>query len=188
MASGTASEYLHELSGSAPAKNQALAALRHFCDALVQRHALLLGSSHQAQHYRGQDGRDRDRQERRFLATLDTSQVLGLRDRAVLGVLAHTGARVGVVATLRLSDDRNLGTGCVLRFRKKGGKEREMSVRHDLAGWIDEYLAAAKAEGQQLLRYRKLKKKGGAKCSALLGVEVACLQSHDWIQHLQVAA
>lgn len=29
----------------------------------------------------------------------------------------------------------------VLRFREKGGKDREIPVRHDLAIWLDEYIA-----------------------------------------------
>jgi integrase/recombinase XerD len=47
------------------------------------------------------------------------------------------------VAKLRLSDYRNLGEGRVLRFREKGGKDREIPVRHDLAVWLDEYINAA---------------------------------------------
>jgi integrase/recombinase XerD len=71
------------------------------------------------------------------------SNVVGLRDRAVLGVLAYTGARVNAVAKLHLSDYRNMGEQRALRFREKGGKDREIPIRHDLEGWIDEYIAAA---------------------------------------------
>lgn len=39
---GLAGEYIGRLHGSAPTKNQALAALRHLFDALVQRHAVAL--------------------------------------------------------------------------------------------------------------------------------------------------
>src|SRR5262249_26301774 len=39
---GLAGEYISQLAGSAPTRNQALAALRHFFDALVQRHAVVL--------------------------------------------------------------------------------------------------------------------------------------------------
>ncbi len=61
----------------------------------------------------------------------------------MLGVLAYTGARVGAVAKLRLSDYRNMGDQRALRFREKGGKDREIPVRHDLEGWLNEYVAAA---------------------------------------------
>jgi integrase/recombinase XerD len=41
---GIAGDYVGQLEGSAPTKNQALAALRHFFDALVQRHVVPLNS------------------------------------------------------------------------------------------------------------------------------------------------
>ena len=53
------------------------------------------------------------------------------------------GHIVGAVAKLRLSDYRNTGEQRTLRFREKGGKDREIPVRHDLEGWINEYIAAA---------------------------------------------
>lgn len=48
---------------------------------------------------------------------------MGLRDRAVLGVLAYTGARIGAVGKLRLSGYRNTGEQWTSRFRKKGGQD-----------------------------------------------------------------
>src|SRR5262249_32941844 len=86
-------------------------------------------------------------QARKLFRSLDVSNVVGLRDRAILGVLAYTGARVGAVAKLRLGDYRNLGEQRALRFGEKGGKEREIPVRHDLEAWINEYIAAAGIEG-----------------------------------------
>lgn len=75
--------------------------------------------------------------------SIKTKHVVGLRDRAVLGVLAYTGARVGAVAKLRLCDYRNLGEHRVLRFKEKNGKDREIPVRHDLEDWLNEYMRAA---------------------------------------------
>ena len=68
---------------------------------------------------------------------------MGLRDRALLGTLAYTGARIGAIARLRRGDLEDQGTQRVLRFREKGGKQREIPVRHDLERWLGEYLAAA---------------------------------------------
>jgi site-specific recombinase XerD len=145
---GLAGEYMQSLEGSAPTKNQALAALRHFFDALVTRHAVPLNSfaSVRGQKHSVTEGKTTEisiEQARKLFRTIDTGNVVGLRDRAVLGVLAYTGARVGAVARLRLSDYRNTGEQRTLRFREKGGKEREIPVRHDLEGWINEYILAA---------------------------------------------
>jgi hypothetical protein len=41
---------------------------------------------------------------------------------------------------VRLGDLRNLGEQRSLRFREKGGKVREIPIRHDLDAWLREYL------------------------------------------------
>ena len=145
---GLAGEYMASIEGSAPTKNQALAALRNFFDALVQRHAVPLNSfaSVRGQKHSVSEGKTAEisiAQARKLFGSIDISTPMGLRDRAILGVLAYTGARVGAVAKLRLSDYRNTGEQRTLRFREKGGKDREIPVRHDLEGWINEYIAAA---------------------------------------------
>ena len=50
------------------------------------------------------------------------------------------------MAQLRLLDYRNLGDQRTLRFREKGGKDREIPVRHDLEAWLREYIVAAGME------------------------------------------
>jgi integrase/recombinase XerD len=145
---GLAGDYVGQLEGSAPTKNQALAALRHFFDALVQRHAVALNpfASVRGVKYSVTEGKTAElgiEQARKLFHSIDAGNVVGLRDRAVLGVLAYTGARVGAVAKLRLSDYRNLGEHRVLHFKEKGGKDREIPVRHDLAAWLNAYIEAA---------------------------------------------
>ena len=145
---GLAGEYIGQLAGSAPTKNQALAALRHLFDALVQRHAVALNpfASVRGLKYSVTEGKTAElsiEQARKLFRSIDTGHVVGLRNRAVLGVLAYTRARIGAVAKLRLADYRNLGEHRALRFKEKGGKDRDIPVRHDLAVWLDEYIAAA---------------------------------------------
>src|SRR5439155_1585066 len=76
------------------------------------------------------------------LATMDTSHWVGLRDRAIIGILIYTAARVGAVARLRRGDFYDLGDQYCLRLTEKGTKSREIPVRHDLCGFITEYLNA----------------------------------------------
>ena len=47
------------------------------------------------------------------------------------------------MARLRRGDLEDQGTQRVLRFREKGGKQREIPVRHDLSRWLREYLEAS---------------------------------------------
>jgi integrase/recombinase XerD len=74
--------------------------------------------------------------------------VVGLRDRAILATLAYTACRAGAVARLRLGDFQHDGMQYVLRFQEKGGKSREIPVRHDLEGFILAYIAAAGIAGE----------------------------------------
>jgi integrase/recombinase XerD len=80
---------------------------------------------------------------RLLLASIDCGDVVGLRNRAILATLAYTACRGGAVAKLRLRDFQNEGKQYVLRFQEKGGKSREIPVRHDLEGFILAYVDAA---------------------------------------------
>ena len=149
---GLAGRFIEELPGDTSTKNQALAGLRHFFDTLVTRHAAPLNpfQSVRGRKHDTTDGKTPGLsipQARDLLGSIDTSHVVGLRDRALLGTLAYTGARVGAVARLRRGDLEDQGPQRVLRFREKGGKQREIPVRHDLDRWLGEYLEAAGIRG-----------------------------------------
>ena len=67
--------------------------------------------------------------------------------RALLGVLAYTFARIGAVVNLKVEDyypsgKRFLLRFILLRFKEKGGKEKELPVHHKLEELLDEYLKA----------------------------------------------
>ena len=77
-----------------------------------------------------------------LLGVTETSTHTGLRDRALLGVLAYTFARIGAVVNLRVEDYYPSGKRFLLRFREKGGKEKELPVHHKLEELLDECLEA----------------------------------------------
>jgi site-specific recombinase XerD len=78
----------------------------------------------------------------RLLNVIDTFTHVGLRDRALLGVLVYTFARIGAVVNLKVEDYYPSGKRFLLRFREKGGKEKELPVHHKLEELLDEYLQA----------------------------------------------
>jgi integrase/recombinase XerD len=78
--------------------------------------------------------------------SIDVSHVVGLRDRAIIAILIYTAVRVGAVARLRLKDHRSDGTQFTFRFQEKGGKSREIPVRHDLEAYLRSYLEALGVE------------------------------------------
>ena len=148
---GLAGQYFHSLPGSTATKNLALSALRHFFDALVTRHAVLLNPFHSVRgikHHRahGMTPELTIPQARRLIASLDTTRDVGRRDRALLGTLITTGTRVGALARLRIGDLQEQDGYRILRFREKGGKERDIPVRSDLDEWLTAYMAGADIE------------------------------------------
>src|SRR5579862_2528075 len=77
-------------------RNQHLSALRHFFDGLVTRHAIALNPalSVRGERYSVMEGKTPEIPKpdaRKLLASMDTSHVVGLRDRAILAVLVYTG-------------------------------------------------------------------------------------------------
>ena len=78
-----------------------------------------------------------------LLAAIDTDSLVGLRDRALIGVLLYTFARVSAATGMRVSDYYPVGKRWWLRLSEKGGKEHEMPVHHTLAEWLDAYIEAA---------------------------------------------
>ena len=140
--------YLDSLPLAATTKKVHLAAIRHLFDELVTRHAVVLNPALSVRTERvevieGKTPEITAKQVRKLFATIDTSHVVGLRDRAIVGILVYTAARVGAVAKLRHGDFYDAGDQHCLRFNEKGGKSREIPVRHDLRGFLLDYLRAA---------------------------------------------
>ncbi len=155
-------QYLVSLGDSAAKRNLHLAALRGFFDRLVNRHVVILNPAASVKGVKEQviEGKTPEitlEQARTLLGSINVAktakndqgeeveipQVVGLRDRAILATLAYTVCRAGAVAKLRLGDFQHDGSQYVLRFSEKGGKSREIPVRHDLEGHIRAYLDAA---------------------------------------------
>ena len=154
---GQVGGYLDSLPGTIPTKKQHLAALRGFFDALVLRHVVFLNPapSVRAERYSVVEGKTPEitiEHARLLLRSIRVSyetdtgslpHVVGLRDRAVIAILIYTAARIGAVASLRRGSLSHDGSQWSLRFAEKGGKSREIPLRHDLQGMVLAYLDAA---------------------------------------------
>lgn len=141
-------DYLDSLKLSIPSKKLHRAALNHFFDFQVQRHAVVLNpvSSVRNERYQVAEGKTPEitiKQARRLFGAIEGSTVVGLRDRAAIAVLAYSGSRIGAVARLRRQDLVHEGDQWVLCFTDKGGKHRKVPVRHDLQRMLFGYLEAA---------------------------------------------
>ncbi len=144
--------YFDRHPGSPATKQQHRAALRHFFDQLVTRHVCLLNpvSTVRLERYQVTEGRTPEitiDEVRQILAALDLTTIAGLRDRALIGFLVYTAARVGAVATLTLGDLYETGGRANVHILEKNGKSREIPLRADLARWILAYREAAQLTG-----------------------------------------
>ena len=81
---------------------------------------------------------------RALLDAIDLSTPAGLRDRALIGLMVYTFARVGAATGMRVGDVYVQGRRTWVRLHEKGGKQHEMPCHHNL----DEYLHAYIDGGQ----------------------------------------
>ncbi len=141
-------QFMDSLNLAVASKKQSLAAIRHFFDGLVTRHAVMLNpaASVRGERYSVVEGKTPEitvKQARSLLKSIDTTDVIGLRDKAIISILIYTAARVGAVAKLRVRDLYDSGDQYCLHFDDKGGKSREIPVRHDLQTLLFDYLQRA---------------------------------------------
>jgi len=160
--------FVKDLQGefSPPTVKQHLAALRMLFDWLVTGHILDVNPAHAvrgpkyvvkkgktpvltaeearelldsiaiAKRKRGQGG-----------AEADEPVLIGLRDRALIGVMVYTFARVNAVLQMKVRDYFVQGRRGWVRLHEKGGKEHEVPCHHNLEQYLDEYIAAAGIAG-----------------------------------------
>jgi integrase len=69
--------------------------------------------------------------------------LLGLRDRALIGVMLYTFARVGAVLKMRVEDVYTQGRLMWVRLHEKGGKRHEMPCHHNLEAYLHAYIERA---------------------------------------------
>lgn len=70
--------------------------------------------------------------------------LVGLRDRALIGLMVYTFARVGAAVSMNVEDYYHQGRRWWVRLHEKGGKRHEMPAHHNLDEYVAAYLAAAK--------------------------------------------
>jgi site-specific recombinase XerD len=91
----------------------------------------------------------------RLIESIPSDTLVGLRDRALIGVMAYTFARVGAAVGMNVGDYYPEGKQWALRFREKGGKRKQIACHHKLEEYMDAYLIASglgEAKGTPLFR------------------------------------
>lgn len=144
------SAYLAELATShtTPTVKQHLASLRMLLDWLVTGQIIETNPAHAvkaAKHVvrKGKTPVLKADEARQLIAAIDTASLIGLRDRALIGVMVYSFARVGATLAMRVEDYYTEGRRGWFRLHEKGGKRHEVPAHHNAESYLDAYLAAA---------------------------------------------
>jgi site-specific recombinase XerD len=142
--------FIKDLQGefSAPTVKQHLAALRMLFDWLVTGHVLDVDPAHAVRgpKYVVKKGKTpvlNTEEARTLLDAIDTGSLMGLRARALIGVMVYSFARINAVLQMKVGDYFTQGRRGWVRLHEKGGKEHEVPCHHNLEKFLDEYIAAA---------------------------------------------
>lgn len=80
---------------------------------------------------------------RQLLDAIDCRNISGLRDRALVGVMLYSFARVSAVIGMNREDFYPQGRRMWFRLHEKGGKHHEVPAHHNAVAYLDAYLQAA---------------------------------------------
>src|SRR5580692_10049645 len=141
--------YIENHPMAAPTVKQHLAAIRMLFDFLVTGQivpmnpaASVRGPKHVV--HRGKTPVLTADQARTLLDSIKVDSIVGLRDRALIGLMCYTFARVSAVVHMRVEDYYENGKRGWIRLHEKGGKRPEVPAHHNAEAYIDAYLAAAR--------------------------------------------
>jgi site-specific recombinase XerD len=142
--------YIEQLQSrlAAPSVKQHLAAIRMLMDWLVVGQVIPMNpaSSVRGPRYSVKKGKTSvlsAEEARTLLDSIDTSTAIGLRDRALIGLMVYTFARVGAAIKMQIADVYIQGRRTWVRLQEKGGKQHEMPCHHNLEAWLHEYIEGA---------------------------------------------
>lgn len=132
-------------SHAAPTAKQRLAAVRHLFDWLVTGQvvpvnpaASVRGPSHSVK--RGRTPVLAPEEARTLLDAIDVTTPIGLRDRALIGLMVYSFARVGAALSMKVEDVYVQNRRLWVRLHEKGGKRHEMPCHHNLETYLHAYI------------------------------------------------
>lgn len=139
--------YIESHAGAAPTVKQHLAAIRMLFDWLVTGQIVphnpatsVRGPKHVVN--RGKTPVLTADEARKLLDSIDTSSAVGLRDRALIGAMVYSFARISAAVAMKVEDYYPEGKRWWLRLHEKGGKRHEVPAHHSAEQYLDAYLKA----------------------------------------------
>jgi site-specific recombinase XerD len=86
---------------------------------------------------------------RQLLDSIDCTKIVGLRDRALIGVMVYSFARVTAAIVMNVEDYYPQGRRMWFRLHEKGGKHHDVPAHHNAEAYVDAYLDAAGIGGDK---------------------------------------
>src|ERR1700674_2259738 len=84
---------------------------------------------------------------RALLDSIDTANVVGVRDRALIGLMVFSFARIGAALGMKVEDVFTQNRRQWVRLREKGGKPHAMPCHHNLETYLTAYIEGAGLAG-----------------------------------------
>jgi site-specific recombinase XerD len=139
---------------SAPTVKQHLAAIRMLFDWLVTGQVVPLNpaSSVRGPKFSVKRGKTpvlTADEARQLLDSIETTTLIGLRDRALIGVMVYSFARIAAALGMRVEDYYLEGRRAWFRLHEKGGKRHEVPAHHNADAYLHAYIEAAGIAGEK---------------------------------------
>jgi integrase/recombinase XerD len=142
--------YIEQLGtrASKPTVKQHLAAIRQLFDYLTTGGVLDVNpaASVRGPRYvvkRGKTPVLSSEEARKLLDSIESTTLIGLRDRALIGIMVYSFARVGAAVTMKVGDYFQHRRRWWLRLHEKGGKRHEVPCHPSLEEYLNVWIAAA---------------------------------------------
>jgi site-specific recombinase XerC len=137
---------------AAPSVKQRLAAIRHLFDWLVTGQVVPVNPAASVRGPRhvvtsGQTPALDPSEARALLDSINRSTVVGRRDRALIGLMVYSFARIGAALGMTIEDVFTQNRRLWVRLREKGGKRHAMPCHHNLEEYLTAYLDGAGLRG-----------------------------------------
>jgi integrase/recombinase XerD len=145
--------YIEDLTAkrSAPTVKQHLAAIRVLFDWLVTGHVFPVNPAWSVRGPRhvvkkGKTPVLTAAEARQLPDSIDTTMLIGLRDRALIALMCYSFARVSAVVGMNVEDYYQQGKRSWIRLHEKGGKFHEVPAHHNAVQYLDDYIPATEIE------------------------------------------
>lgn len=184
--------WIEEMAGtlSAPTVKQRLAAVRHLFDWLVIGQVMAINPAHSVRgpkhsRKRGKTPVLSPEEARQLLDSIPADTLIGKRDRALIGLMTYTFARIGAARGMAVRDVYPQNRRLWVRLHEKGGKQVELPCHHTLEAYLDDYMDAAGLKEEPRAPLFQTIKRGTGRLS---GASLAQAEAYAMIQRRAIGA